>query len=221
MPGAGRYRGRAVSEEAVEEGGGGGGEADDLVGGLAVELEVELGFGAGIAPVGEGFEFGAAEAAGGEGGTFDDDADARGLTFDVGLQGDGGGGGDDAEGDEAGAAGVFAGEKVDCITLFDTLAVVHGLGGGEGEGRGDGNGDFGFDGVGHGGKDGLEGREDRDEGGGQESLFDCAIKIVHFATRDDFFPAHGQVIAQALGAFVRVHDPVAGGNVRDEIVPIL
>src|SRR5690349_4259462 len=60
-----------------------GGQAHDLVGGLPIELEVELRFGAPILPVRERFELRAPQASFREADALHDDAHARCLPFDT------------------------------------------------------------------------------------------------------------------------------------------
>jgi len=139
-------RGVWGSKEVTEEHGRIIGEADDFVGGLAIEFEIELGFGAAVVPLVEGFELGSTEGASGQGGAFDGDGDARGLAEEAGFLWDWCGGGDEGFCDESLAAFVFAGEDVDGVAAGDAFAAVHCFLRFEGEGSGFGVGDFGFDG---------------------------------------------------------------------------
>src|SRR5215831_17954000 len=102
-------------------------KADDLVGCLAIELEVEFALGSAVVPVGERFELAPPQAPLGARGVPDGDAHARRLPSNAALLGDGLSRGDDTARDEAGPAFVLAREDKDCIAGDDTLATIHGL----------------------------------------------------------------------------------------------
>src|SRR5579864_2190515 len=95
-PGLPRREQRAGLEESAEERRCFLRDADDLVRRLAIELEIELGPGLAIIPVGKVFEFAAPERPLRERGASDGDAHARRLSSDAALPGDRFGGGDDA-----------------------------------------------------------------------------------------------------------------------------
>src|SRR6185295_7255916 len=114
-------------EEAIEEARGGGRDADDLVGRLAVELEVELGLRPAVVPVREALQLASAQASRGERGALDDDRDARRLALDAGLLRGRLDRADDALRDEPAAAFVLAREDEDRVACADALAVVHRL----------------------------------------------------------------------------------------------
>src|SRR6185295_8834327 len=116
-----------LAEEPAQEAGGPVGETHDLVGCLAVELEVELGFGAAVVPVLEGLELRAAQPALRERRAADRDADARRLALHARLAGRGLGGDDDADRDQPRTAFVLAVEDEKGVARGDLLAAVHRL----------------------------------------------------------------------------------------------
>src|SRR5688572_10871484 len=131
-----RQRDVSPLEETVEQVGGFLRNTDDLVRGLPVELEVELGLGAAIVPLREGLQLLAPEGPLGEGRSPYGDADARRLPFDPHLPRRRPGRGDDAASDQALAALVLAREHVDRVAFCDKLAAVHRLLGFEFKSRG-------------------------------------------------------------------------------------
>src|SRR5437763_8783930 len=134
-----------MGEERLEKGGGFIREADDLVRGLTIELEVELGLGPTVLPVGEALEVAAAEATLRQRDACHRDADARRLPRDPGLIRNRFSRRHDAACDQARTALVFACEDKDRIALADVLAAVHGLLLGECECLCAGVADLGFD----------------------------------------------------------------------------
>ena len=124
-------------------------ETDDLVGGLTIEFEIEFGPWPAVCPVGQVFEFAPPQRLLGESRASDGDAHARRLSGDAALPGDRCGGGDDAPGDQALAAFIFAREHENRITKGDTLAAIHRLLRHECECRGARIANLGFDGERH------------------------------------------------------------------------
>src|SRR5215813_4261667 len=80
-------------------------KADDLVGCLAIELEVEFALGSAVVPVGERFELAPPQAPLGARGAPDGDAHARRVPSDPALLGDGFGRDDDTARDETRSEG--------------------------------------------------------------------------------------------------------------------
>src|SRR3954468_9085480 len=109
------------------------GDADDLVRGLTIEFEVELGFGSAIVPGGKRFELTPAQAPLRERGAPDGDAHARRLPGDPAFLCDRPGRRDDAGGDETRPAFVLTCEDEDTIAFGDALAAIHRLLGAEHE----------------------------------------------------------------------------------------
>src|SRR5690348_18383130 len=103
------------------------GEPDDLVRGLSVEFEVELGFRTTVIPGRERLQLRTPERVSGEVAAFDLDARARCLPLEILARRDRLRGRDDAARDEAAAAFVLAGEEKDHIADGDALAAVHRL----------------------------------------------------------------------------------------------
>src|SRR4051812_45372184 len=124
-------------------------DADDLVGGLAIELEIELGAGPAVVPVDEIPKLAAPERPPRAHGGSDREAHARRLARDAALSGDRFGGRDDAARDEALPALVLACEQEDGVARRDVLAAVHGLLRGEHEGPRARMVDRGLDGESH------------------------------------------------------------------------
>src|SRR5215813_11944064 len=124
-------------------------KADDLVGCLAVELEVEFALRSAVVPIRERFELAPPQAPLGERGAPDGDAHARRVSSDTTLLGDGGGRGDDTARDETWSTFVLAREDKDRIAGGDTLAAVHGLLRGERERHGPRIAHLSFDGKAH------------------------------------------------------------------------
>src|SRR5262245_10637638 len=91
-------------EESLEEGFRRVRDAHDLVRRLTIELEIELGSGLAVLPLGQAFELAPPQWALREPRAPDGDAHARRLPGDAALPGDRFGGGDHAAGDEALAA---------------------------------------------------------------------------------------------------------------------
>jgi hypothetical protein len=101
--------------------------ADDFVRCLTIELEVELGLGSTVVPVGKTFELGSPKASLRKRGAFDGDTHARCLPGDPGFVCDRFCRGDDAACDETWSAFVLARENKDRIALGDVLATIHRL----------------------------------------------------------------------------------------------
>src|SRR5678815_3558483 len=102
-------------------------DADDLVGCLAIEFEVEFGLGAAIVPVGIRLELSPPETLFRERSSLYGDAHARGLALDSGLPWRCPGRGNNAPGNQTWPAFVLARENENLITFGDTLAAVHRL----------------------------------------------------------------------------------------------
>src|SRR5207244_8426294 len=102
-------------------------DASDLVRCLAIELEIELGLGATVVPVGKKFQLAPPQASLRERSAFDRDAHARRLAGDPAFLWDRFRGGDDAARDETRPAFVLTGEDEDRIAFCDALAAIHRL----------------------------------------------------------------------------------------------
>ena len=102
-------------------------DADNLVRCLAVEFEIELGFGSTVVPVGKKLELTPSQASLCERGAPDGDAHARRLPGDPAFLCDRFGRGDDAARDETWPAFVLAREDEDRIAFGDVLATIHRL----------------------------------------------------------------------------------------------
>ena len=102
-------------------------EADDLVRRLAIELEVELGLGPAVVPVGLRPELGPSQAPPGAREAPDGDAHPRGLPGDPRSFREGPGRGDNPARDESRPALVLAREDEDRIARGDGLAAIHRL----------------------------------------------------------------------------------------------
>jgi hypothetical protein len=102
-------------------------DADNLVRGLTIEFEIELGLGSAVVPVGKKFERAPPQAPLRQRGAFDCDAHARRLPDDPAFLCDRFGRGDDAARDETWPAFVLAREDEDRIAFGDVLATIHRL----------------------------------------------------------------------------------------------
>jgi hypothetical protein len=100
-------------------------DAGDLVRGLTIEFEIELGLGSAVVPVGKTIELAPADAPLRECGAPDGDGHARRLPGDPAFLRDRFGRGDDAAGDETRPAFVLARDDENRITLGDALATIH------------------------------------------------------------------------------------------------
>ena len=108
-------------------------DPDNLVRCLTIELEIELGLGAAILPVGKGRELLPPQTPLRERGPSDGDAHARCLAGDPALPRNRDDRGDDAFRDDTCPAFVLAREDEDRIAGGDVLAAIHGLLRAEGE----------------------------------------------------------------------------------------
>ena len=102
-------------------------DADDLVRCLTIELEIELGLGSTVVPVGKTPELAPPQAPLREGGASDGDTHARRLPGDPAFLRYRFRRGDDAARDEAWPAFVLAREDEDRIAFGDVLATIHRL----------------------------------------------------------------------------------------------
>ena len=102
-------------------------DTDDLIRCLTIELEIELGLGSTVVPVGKTFKLAPPQAPLRDRGASDGDAHARSLPGDSRFPRDRFGRGDHAARDETWAAFVFAREDEDLIACGDMLATVHRL----------------------------------------------------------------------------------------------
>jgi hypothetical protein len=102
-------------------------DADNLVRCLTIELEIELGFGSTVVPVGKKSEVAPPQAPPRERGASDGDAHARRLPGDPAFLCDRFGRGDDAARDETCPAFVLAREDEDRIAFGNVLATIHRL----------------------------------------------------------------------------------------------
>src|SRR2546425_9001982 len=102
-------------------------DADDLVRCLTIELEIELGLGSTVVPVGKTLELAPPQAPLREAGASDGDTHARRLPGDPAFFCDRFGRGDDAARDETWPAFVLAREDEDRIAFDDVLATIHRL----------------------------------------------------------------------------------------------
>src|SRR5262245_65672815 len=102
-------------------------DADDLVRRLTVELEVELGLGSIVVPIGESLELAPPEAPLCRRGASDGDADARRLPGDPAFSSDRLGRRDHAARDQTWPALVLASEYEDRVAFGDELAAIHRL----------------------------------------------------------------------------------------------
>ena len=102
-------------------------DANDFVRGLAIEFEIEFGFGAIVVPVAKTFQLAAPEAPLGERSAFNSDADPRRLPGDPAFLRDRFGRDDDAARDETWSAFVLACEHEDRIAFGDLFASIHRL----------------------------------------------------------------------------------------------
>jgi len=109
------------------------GDADDFVGCLPIEFEIELSPRPAVVPVGEMLELAASHWPLGERRSFDSDAHARRLAGYAAFLPNGCGSSDNAARDEALPTLVLAREDENRITFGDQLAVIHCLVGGERE----------------------------------------------------------------------------------------
>ena len=108
-------------------------DADDFVRCLAIEFEIEFGFGAIVVPVAKTFQLAAPEAPLGERSASDSYADPRRLPGDPAFLRDRFGRNDDAARNETWPAFVLAREDKDYIACGDVLPTVHRLLSGEHE----------------------------------------------------------------------------------------
>jgi hypothetical protein len=102
-------------------------DADNLVGCLTIEFEIELGLRSTIVPVGKKFEFAPPQAPLCQRGASDGDAHARRLPGDLAFFCDRFGRGDDAARDETWPTFVLARKDEDRIAFGDVLATIHRL----------------------------------------------------------------------------------------------
>jgi hypothetical protein len=102
-------------------------DADNLVRGLTIEFEIELGLGSTVVPVGKKFELAPSQASLGERDASDGDAHARRLPGDPAFLCDRFGRGDDAARDETWPTFVLAREDEDRIAFGDAFAIIHRL----------------------------------------------------------------------------------------------
>src|SRR5215468_12361402 len=102
-------------------------DAGDLVRGLTIELEVELGFGSTVVPFGKELELAPPKAPFCECGTSDNDTHPRRLPGDPPLPCHRFGRGDDAARHQTRPALVLAREDEDGVALGDVLAAIHRL----------------------------------------------------------------------------------------------
>ena len=108
-------------------------DANNFVRCLAIEFEIEFGFGAIVVPVAKTFQLAAPEAPPGECSASNSDADPRRLPGDSAFLRDRFGGSDDAARNETWPAFVLAREDKDYIADGDVLPTVHRLLSGERE----------------------------------------------------------------------------------------
>ena len=108
-------------------------DANDLVRCLAIEFEIEFGFGPIVVPVAKTFQLAAPEAPLGERSASNSDADPRRLPGDPALLGDRFGRSDDAARNETWPAFILAREDKDYVARRDVLPTVHRLLSGERE----------------------------------------------------------------------------------------
>src|SRR5262249_43733278 len=102
-------------------------DASDLVRCLTIKLEIELGLGSAVVPVGKAFELAPSQAPFREPGASDDDAHPRRLPGDSAFLCDRFGRGDETARNETWSAFVLAREHEDRIAFGDVLATIHGL----------------------------------------------------------------------------------------------
>src|SRR5262249_56103061 len=102
-------------------------DADDLVGCLTIQFEIELGLGSTIVPMGKKFELTSAQGPVRERGASDGDAYARRLPGDPAFLCDCFGRSNNAAGYKTWPAFVFAREDEDSIVFGDVLATIHRL----------------------------------------------------------------------------------------------
>ena len=108
-------------------------DADDFVRCLAIEFEIEFGFGAIVLPVAKTFQLAAPEASLGERSAPNSDADPRCLPDDSAFLRDRFGRSDDAARNETWPAFVLAREDKDYVAPGDVLPTIHRLLSGERE----------------------------------------------------------------------------------------
>ena len=101
--------------------------ADDLVGCLTIEFEIELGGGLAVIPVGEKFEFAPPQRPRRKRGAFDGNAHTRRLPGDAVLLCDRFGAGDNAARDKAFPTLVLAREHENQVAFADVLTAIHRL----------------------------------------------------------------------------------------------
>src|SRR6185295_5321987 len=100
-------------------------DTDDLVRCLTIELEIELGPGLAVIPVGKLSKLTPPQRPLRERRASDGDAHTRRLPGDAGLLRNRDGGRDDAAGDQALSAVVLASEHEDHVAICDVLAAIH------------------------------------------------------------------------------------------------
>ena len=120
-------------------------DANDFVGRLTVQFEIELRLRLAVVPVGERFQLASSEAPLRDRGASDGDAHPRRLPGDPGLLCDRFGRGDDALRDETRPALILAREHKDRVARGDVLAAIHCLLRGKRECFSGGVGNLGFD----------------------------------------------------------------------------
>src|SRR3954451_2125778 len=103
------------------------GDANDLVGSLTIELEIELGFGSPLVPIGKRFQLAASQRPLRQRSALDGNAYAGGLPGDTRLLCQRLSRGNDASGDQPRPALGLACEKEDCVAWGDVLAAIHRL----------------------------------------------------------------------------------------------
>src|SRR5262249_28843469 len=100
-------------------------DANDFVGRLTVQFEIELRLRPTVIPIGETFEFASPEVPLGDRGASDSDAYPRRLPGDPGFLCDRFGRGDDAAGNETRAALILTRQQKDLIVFGDVFAAIH------------------------------------------------------------------------------------------------
>ena len=100
-------------------------DANDFVGRLTVQLEIELCLWSAVVPIGETFELASPELSLRDCCASDGDAHPRRLPGYPGLFCDRFGRGDHAAGDKTRAALILAGEHKDCVAFGDVFAAIH------------------------------------------------------------------------------------------------
>ena len=102
-------------------------DADDLVGRLPVEFEIDLGFRLAIVPRGVMSNLAPSQRPLRQRGALDGDAHTRRLPRNARFPGDGFGGGNNSSRNEAAPALILAREHIDGVAFRDVLAAIHRL----------------------------------------------------------------------------------------------